>query len=107
MAVSIAENVLENLEGYELDKVNEFKQSPGYGGQRVVVETNHTELTINHVTSGKGPGHVTIFYERQGNDYNIIGVGRHDGEKKGKTKYRSLWNGRQNRRVEVVIKRTF
>ena len=33
MSVTIAENVRENIDNNELDKLNQFNDNPGYGGQ--------------------------------------------------------------------------
>ncbi len=103
MAVSIAENVHQNITGIEQQRLNEFIANPGWGGQRIEVKVNEVKKTVNHTTYGAGSTHVSIFYDKAGDDYQIVGIGAHDGTKGGKTAYRALWNGRGGHRVQVLI----
>lgn len=103
MAVTVAEDIQKALVGYEKEKVEEFKQSPGYGGSRVRLRFNYSDRTVEYVTYGAGPLHTGVFYLRQGDDYQIIGVGQYDGKKNNKQVYSALWDGNQNRRVQVTV----
>lgn len=104
MAVTIAEDIQDHLDENELDKCRQFERNPGYGGQRVYVEANHSKFEVNHVTYGTSPFTVTVFYERDGGeDYKIVGVGKHVKEKKGKTVYSALWAGRGYHRHEISV----
>ncbi|MFY0541091.1 hypothetical protein [Nannocystis pusilla] len=103
MSVTIAENVRENIDNNELDKLNQFNDNPGYGGQQIMVKVAGVKLSIAHVTFGKGQAHVSIFYRRDGDEFQIFGVGKHDGKKDGKTLYEALWDGHGARRIAVQI----
>lgn len=103
MAVSFAENVEANIEGVEKARIEDFKQAPGYGGERVRVRLNYSDLSIRHVTYGGGPTQVSVFYELNGDDYKVIGVGKIARKKNGKAVYSALWEGNQTRRVEVLL----
>ncbi|HEY8379781.1 MAG TPA: hypothetical protein VIK91_24995 [Nannocystis sp.] len=95
--------MLQNLTNNERDKVLQFQDHPGYGGQTVKVKVGLTTETLPHVTYGAGSHHVSIFYRRDGQDYRIVGVGQHDGKKGGKTIYSCLWEGKGGHRVQVQI----
>lgn len=103
MPVTIAENVSQNVDGNERDKLQTFSESPGYGGQRIRIKIGGTEMNVAHVTYGAGQSHVSIFYNRSGDDYRIVGVGQHDGKDHGKTVYSALWDGRGEHRVKVTV----
>jgi hypothetical protein len=102
MAVLIAEDVNQGLSTNERAQLELFEANPGRGGQRVTVEISSKKLTVNHVTYGRGEWTVTIFYNREGEDYKIVGIGVHDGVVSGKTAYKSRWTGRTGR-VKVII----
>ncbi len=103
MAVTIAENVAQHINNNERDKLRAFEDAPGYGGQRIRVKVASSKISVSHVTYGAGPSHVSVFYNRVGNDYQIVGVGAHDGKKGGKTAYSALWDGRGAGRVQVIV----
>jgi hypothetical protein len=103
MAVNFAENVRDNLEGVEKARVEDFKQAPGYGGERVRVRLNYSDLSLRHVNYGSGPTQVSVFYELNGDDYKVVGVGKIARKKDGKAVYSALWEGNQTRRVDVVV----
>ena len=103
MAVTIADNVLHNIDGNERNKLATFQENPGYGGQRINVRIGHDAMTVAHVTFGAGSRHVSIFYNRVGEEFQIVGVGQHDGKKGGKTIYSCLWQNRGGTRVTVAI----
>ena len=79
MAVLIAEDVKQGLSTNERAQLELFEANPGRG-----------EWTV------------TIFYNREGEDYKIVGIGVHDGVVSGKTAYKSRWTGRTGR-VKVIV----
>lgn len=103
MPVTIAENVNDNIDNNERDKVNQFNDNPGYGGQQITVKIGGKKLTVAHVTFGKGTHHVSVFYQRVSDEFRILGVGQHAGKKEGKTLYNALWDGQDSRRVAVLV----
>ena len=103
MAVNFAENVRDNLDGVEKARVEDFKQAPGYGGERVRVRLNYSDLSLRYVTYGSGPTQVSVFYQLNGDDYSVVGVGKLSRKKDGKPVFSALWEGNQTRRVDVVV----
>lgn len=103
MAVTIDEIVDANIDNNERDKLHSFRDSPGYGGQRIKIKIGSETQSVSHVTFGAGTNHVSIFYNRVGSDYQIVGVGAHSGKKAGKTTYSALWRGHGGGRVTVTV----
>ncbi len=81
----------ENIDNNELDKLNQFNDNPGYG-ERQINASDRRRRSGTSPTSpfGKGHPHVSIFYRRDGDEFQIFGVGKHDGKKDGKTLYEAL-----------------
>lgn len=102
MAVLIAEDLVEHLSENEKAQLELFSANPGRGGQNTTVKISGKAVPANHVTFGAGSFTVTVFYNREGDDYQIVGVGSHDGKVSGKTKYKTRWTGRSGR-VSAVI----
>lgn len=103
MAVTIEANVEANLEGIEKEVWNAFQQAPGYGGQRIRVRVEHSDTAVLQVVHGTGPNRVGVFFTRSGDDCHVVGIGKADGKKSGKTLFSSLWVGNQNRRTPIKI----
>lgn len=103
MPVEIAENINDNIDNNERDKLNLFNDNPGFGGQHIRVRIAHTLVSVSHVTYGKGSGHVSVFYNRDGETFRIVGVGHHTRKKGGKTTYSAYWEGHDARQVTVQI----
>lgn len=102
MAVTLAENVGANLESIEKARIEDFKQHPG-GSDRVRVRVNYSDVLLRQAIFGTGPTHVSVFFQQEGDDVRIVGVGSITRKKDGKPVYSALWDGHQNRRVEVIV----
>ena len=104
--VTVAPDVNNNRTTMERQHLQDFVDDTNNrrdNGQQLTFLVGTVAVRCRHLTYGAGSSTVTVFYQRSGNTYQIIGVGSHDGDVKGKTAYSCLWNGKGNKRVRVIV----
>lgn len=103
MAVKNPDEFKQYITDSENERIKAFSQNPGYGGQRVRIKRGYDKETVDHVTFGAGYNSMALFYRRSGDDFELVGIGRHEKKIGGKVAYNALWERCGGYRQQVVI----